>query len=297
MSILFSYSKLQDLVGSNAERMAFIDFKLQFTGIINRSDLYNEFGIAEAAASRMFTQYSKLRPTNMIYDRALKANAIQVQSFNPLLLIEAETALGMLANGFNKNKFTNKPILPYARIGKIPNPLDSTAIAKITRAIFGGYSINCCYISANSENHDIRTLVPLAVLFDGRSWIFRAYDRNESGEVKFKNYNFSRSTNIEESFESKKLNYEELSEDNMWNQTLPLVLELHPSLGDSDKASVRKDFGMVKEQNDLILTERAALLWLLTKQWHIDSSEVPSKSKYYKFIFKNRDMLKAYLKN
>ena len=295
MNIPFSYSKLQDLVGTNAERMAFIDFKLQFTGIINRSDLNYGFGIAEAAASRMLTQYSQLRPANMIYDRTLKANAIQIEHFNPLLFLEAETALGMLANGFNKNKFTNKPILPYARIGKVHNSLEPSSISKITRAIFGGYSINCCYISANSNKHDIRTLVPLAILFDGRSWIFRAYDRNESGEIKFKNYNFSRTINIEECFQDKKLNYEELSEDKMWNQTIPLLLELHPSLTVNDKASIRKDFGMPQEQNDLILTERAALLWLLTKQWHIDYNEVPSTDKYYKFIVKNRDMLKPFL--
>ncbi|TOB11095.1 transcriptional regulator, partial [Vibrio parahaemolyticus] len=46
------------------ERLAYVDFKLFFTGKVSRADLKGAFGIAEAAASRVLTEYSKLRPNN-----------------------------------------------------------------------------------------------------------------------------------------------------------------------------------------------------------------------------------------
>ncbi|MBE4115579.1 transcriptional regulator, partial [Vibrio parahaemolyticus] len=45
-------------------RLAYIDFKLFFTGRVSRADLKDAFGIAEAAASRVLTEYSKRRPNN-----------------------------------------------------------------------------------------------------------------------------------------------------------------------------------------------------------------------------------------
>ena len=136
----------------NADRMAYIDFKIRFTGFINRSDLTSMFGLASAAASNMMTKYLELRPDNMEYDRKLRANTI-TDKYKPLLSIDADTALGMLANGFNKNKLIDNPIVPYARIGQIDNPLVDNIddVAKITRAMARGYAISTKYDSKSSE--------------------------------------------------------------------------------------------------------------------------------------------------
>jgi len=302
MNTPLSYSKLQSIADGHAERIAFIDFKLRFTGFVKRQDLNESFGLSDASASRMLSKYNELRPKNLKYNRTKKVNTIEIETYEPLIDINAETALGMLAHGFNKNKLSHNPILPYSRIGKIPNQLDVNEVSKITRAMSGSYAIACHYISNNSLQHSERILMPLGLLFDGRNWIFRAYDRSESGSNKFKNYNFSRATLINglTDKDSLRLPYEELSVDVKWNLQLPLVLELHPDLLAEDKKTLRKDFGMLPEQNELYLTEKAAILWILTKQWSIDvgNAQEPnneSSKPYYKFLIKNREMIAPYL--
>ncbi|REL28720.1 hypothetical protein DXX93_20540 [Thalassotalea euphylliae] len=79
---------------------------------------------------------------------------------------------------------------------------------------------------------------------------------------------------------------------------LPLLLELHPNLNDDLKASVRRDYGMADNQDEVLLTERGALIWLLCCQWLIDKTDKESskdKNRHYNFQLKNRQMLLDYL--
>ena len=286
----------------NAERIAYIDFKIRFTGFINRSDLANMFGLASAAASNMMTKYLELRPENMEYNRQLRANTI-TDKYKPLINMDAETALGMLANGFNKNKIIDNPMLPYARIGKIANQLDIEKVAKITRAMSCGYSISTEYRSENSSYHDARILVPTALLFDGTNWIFRAFCKNNNNEDgKFKNFNFSRATNVKEVFKKNRKPEEELYQDKMWNTQIPLLLLPHPDRTENEINTIKADFGF-NDESKLIITERAALIWMLEKQWFIVSSTEDKKEEdiknnikpYYKFDLNNKDMVKIVL--
>lgn len=293
-----SYSMLQSIAGANSERIAYIDFKLRFTGIVKRSDLNDEYGLSDASATRLISQYSELRPENLFYERAKKVNVIKGDSYIPLINIDMDTALGMLAHGFNKNKVADNPVLPYSKIGVVPNQISIDSIAKITRAIFNKEAIQCCYISNNSGKHDYRVLLPLAILSDGKSWIFRAYDRSETKHSNFKNFNFSRVADVKVSQDEIQRDYENLSQDVQWNTMIPLALELHPSLTTKEKKTIRQDFGMKPDQNDLILTEKAAFLWILRKQWNIDISSSSDENKnntFYKFSLKNTDMLSQYL--
>ncbi|MEF1336715.1 transcriptional regulator, partial [Vibrio rotiferianus] len=108
------------LTNKKSKRLAYIDFKLFFTGHVSRADLNEVFGIAEAASSRALTEYSALRPKNKVQ----KTNTIIRDSFNPLIEFDAEQALGMLAHGFNSNMRFNEAELTYEGIGKIPNRLN-----------------------------------------------------------------------------------------------------------------------------------------------------------------------------
>ena len=280
------------------ERLAYVDFKLRFTGRISRLDLGETFGIAEAAASRVLTEYGVVKPDN----KAQKVNTIIRESFSPLVSIDGETALGMLANGFNKNKLTNNTVLPFEKIGVIPNRLNISEVAMITRAIAGEYAINCNYFSENSPNHEIRTLMPLAILHDGSQWMFRAYDRTETKSNKFKNFHFARCMNVIEGFigkENKRLDHEGLTSDKSWNLRLPLILKLHESLSEENKAQVRRDFGIPQGQDELFTSEREAFIWITKKKWYIDDrnkEQIESDNKqglkrFYKFELTNYEMI------
>jgi len=292
-----TYTELQDSAGNSAERLAFIDFKLRFTGSIKRSDLNEAFSIADASASKLIAAYTSLRPNNLIYDRSKKLNVV-TESFKPLLSIDSLTALGMLANGFNKNKLVDSPILPYSRIGTLPNVLDVTEVAKITRAMFNKQAIRCDYISNNSDNHGSREILPLSLLFDGRNWIFRGYQRGTPDGTKFKNFNFSRTTSVTElGDDTIQRPHESIEADKLWNEKVLVILTLHNNLNELQKKSVRRDFGMADDDDELVLTERAALLWILEHRWFIDRREVGSEDnkQYYNFHFKNREMCIPFL--
>ncbi|EGQ9917452.1 TPA: WYL domain-containing protein [Vibrio parahaemolyticus] len=297
MSELYSYTQLVSEVGSHAERLAYIDFKLRFTGFIRRADLKEEFGLAEAAATRMISLYREYREENLVHDRSNKLNVINLEKYTPLIPIGAEQALGMLAHGFNKNKLAGRPILQYRKIGVVKNQLDVDEVARITRAISNEKAIECCYISGSSDKHLPRDLVPLAILYDGKNWIFRAFDRSETKKYKFKNFNFARATKVKpiEQDDGNTFQYERLSEDTHWNTPLPLFLELHNELNDEQRASIRRDFGMLPDEDELYLTESAALVWILTKLWNIDVGNPEESDLFFKFSLKNREMIKPYL--
>jgi hypothetical protein len=282
----------------NADRMAYIDFKIRFTGFINRSDLTSMFGLASAAASNMMTKYLELRPDNMEYDRKLRANTI-TDKYKPLLSIDADTALGMLANGFNKNKLIDNPIVPYARIGQIDNPLVDNIddVAKITRAMARGYAISTKYDSKSSDYHDKRIVLPTALLFNGKDWMFRAFCKRDK-DGKFKNFRFTRALNVEEIVDHLKTPQEDISQDKMWNTQIPLLLLPHSDRTEDEVNKIKYDFGFHAESK-LIKTERAAFILMLKSQWLIDDRTDEEKEKdiknncepYYNFELSNKDMV------
>lgn len=280
------------------ERLAYVDFKLQFTGHISRADLKNTFGIAEAAASRVLVDYTKAREKN----KTQKANTIIRDTYIPLIPINAEMALGMLANGFNSNKLFGKTELTYEKIGVVPNRLNVNDVAMITRAIAGKYSITCNYLSKNSDKHSPRTLVPHAIMYDGTNWMFRAFDRSETNGNNFKNFHFARAHNVTEGHNDKELKQKEsesTSHDKSWNLRLPFILKLHESLSDSAKNEVRTDFGMASDTEEFYITERAAFRWIIEKKWYIDARTLQKKQKdkdncvqyFYQFELTNLDMI------
>lgn len=284
---------------STAVRLAYIDFRLRFTGVVNRSDLRETFGLAEAAASKVLSVYKSRCPENMFYNRAVRANTILIESYRPLFSINAITALEMLASGFDKSRLINSPVLPFSRIGHISDLLDSENVAKITRAMNGGYAIKCNYLSGHRHTVSERTLLPVALMYDGRFWNFRAYDRNQVDEnAGFKNFSFARAVMVEELFDAKhqRLNHEELTFDHTWNNYIPLVLQLHENLSDEERSKIRRDFGMKDAQNELVVTQRESELWILFKQWFIDTSDVTldlKNDRFYKFRLINKDTVDA----
>lgn len=279
-------------------RLAYVDFKLFFTGRVNRTDLKNAFGIAEASASRVLTEYSRQRPNN----KTQKANTIIRSSFEALNPMDADIALDMLANGFNSNKVFGITELAFEKIGRIPSQLNVYDVAMITRAISGKYSITCNYLSENSSNHRRRVIVPLAIMHDGTSWMFRGYDRSDTNGRNFKNFHFARVRNVVEEHQSKdmkQLEHEDLSQDKLWNLRLPLVLNIHASLSEEGRRKVRADFGIPEDRDELFVTERAAFRWILEKKWYIDARSNSQKiedskngaNRFYKFELTNLNMI------
>lgn len=278
-----------------AERLAYIDFRLRFMGSINRSHITDLFGIADAAASNEISEYKKLRPENVDYMRVKRANVILRDTFVPLIDISSDKALGMLANGFNKNKLVDTPLIPYQRVGVFPKKLGPSLVSKITRSIHCQTAIRCIYLSGNSDNHGFRTLLPTAIFYDGHSWKFRAFHReNNTGRGVFKCFNFSRVIEVEELNDESAKELEKIENDEEWQLTVPIYLEVHPLLPANVQKRVKEDFGLSDDDNEMVVTERAALFYFLRKHWAIDINDSPTDDRFYNFYLKNTDDLKVH---
>ena len=299
---MLTYRELKEEHGNIADRFAYIDFMLRFTGVVKRADIGDMFNLSDAAASKVLARYGEVCEHNIEYNRSVRANAIVRESFKPLIDFDAETALGMLAHGFNKNKLSQpvKTSIPFEKIGRLPNKLSVDFIAKITRAITGKYAISCEYRSENSNNHERRTIIPLAIMHDGVNWMFRGYHREADGSVFFKNFHFSRAKEVDELFEVneyKAKSYETLQSDKEWNLILPLQLRIHPDRDATLQQRIRTDFGMTEGQDELTTSVRCAFMWIIEKEWFIDVRSAEEKKastnqRFYKFELINSEMLK-----
>lgn len=295
---IYKFSHIVEKEGIQvAERLAYIDFLLQFKGSFSRSDLTAFFGLKDAAVSNLVGKYREHRSKNVFYDRKAGKNVINVECFEPLVELDSETALGMLGNGFNKNKLQDSPIVPYERIGVSPKKLDVTLVSKISRAICNNSGVICCYRSGSSSNHAPRILFPTAIFFDGMSWMFRAYHRGDiAGANEFKCFDFARLQSVEESALVADI-HERLEKDADWHITTPIHLELHPTLSESNKAATRIEFGIDDDSDELIINVKAVLFYFIAKYWRIDVSTEADNThsyalqNYYKFHLKNRKTL------
>ncbi len=293
MSII-SFNDILKKDQSLAIRLAFIDFKIFYTGTLSRIDIINEFDVSEITASRIISQYRDFRGDNIFYDNKSKKFELNPEEYTPLVDFSAEDGLKMLAEGFDKNKLIKgRGIVGYENIGFAQAPLNKQHVAIITRAIYNEKKIKAKYNSATSQNDEFRTLSPLVILFDGRNWIFRAYHENSNSDVKYKNFNFARVVDVRCDVES--IDYEHgLAYDDLWNMYLPIEIEINPSFDDKQKDELRRDFGIKGEDNKILMTERAAFVWIILNQWMVYYDENKEMNGNHKFCLKNSGMLKTF---
>jgi hypothetical protein len=279
-----------------AERLAYIDFFLQFRGGLSRNDLTSFFGLKEAASSQIIAEYRDLRPQNVQYDRGVGKNVIVRDSFEPLIDFDAEIALSMLATGFNKNRLLEESMIPYVRIGNSPKKLNVELVAKVTRAISERSAIECKYFSATSNNHGTRTLFPTAIFCDGVSWMFRAYHKDPITDSSFKCFDFSRLIAVTELSNIYAGKNEVLESDSDWHMVTPIHLTVHPNLSSKQQAVLKCDFDIEPEANEMVVNTRAVLFYYLVKQWKIDVRNIVplqsiTNSENYYFHLQNRSSL------
>lgn len=277
-----------------AIRLAFIDFKVFYTGMLSRIDIMNEFDVSEITASRVISQYREFIGGNISYDNKSKRFELKKDTYEPLVKFNAKDALRMLSEGFDKNYLIRgRGFIPYEPIGFIQPPLENSFVSIITRAIAAGKKIKCQYNSATSNDSSYRVLSPLVILFDGRNWIFRAYHENSTSDVKYKNFNFARVVDVLSDDEF--VDYEHgLAYDDLWNITLPVEIEINKSFSDVKKNEVRRDFGIKDGADKVLMTERAAFIWIILNQWMVHYDDGKKMTDDYIFCLKNAEMLRTY---
>lgn len=245
------------------ERLAFIDFSLQYFGVIARGDLIDRFQTGLAASTRDFSAYRELAPDNMELRHQTKSYH-RTQKFSPLFNHDPETILTGLCRGFGNGLSTTvNPSDVCLDAVRLIHP-NAEIIAALTRAIHNNKPIRCKYVSISS-GESAREIVPHSIVNNGHRWHVRAFDRKHK---QFRDFVCTRFTMIEVMDEF--ISVEESRHyDEQWNKIIKLQLVAHPSI--EHPLAIEMDYGMT--DGELNLEIRAALASYLLRQWQVDCSK------------------------
>ena len=244
------------------ELLAYIDYKVFFSGELRRADLESRFGIAPAAATRDLTCYRGLAPSNLVYDSSAKLYTIG-ERFSPISPFVVDRALAWLRQGYGDGLVLNiGGQLPTAGTDLLsPPPLET--LGTVARAIHRGQVLSVRYQSLSSGS-SVRDIVPLALIDNGLRWHVRAYDRKNS---RFGDFVINRIFNAK-SATIPMAEKETLVEDEQWNRQIDLELVPHPKL--PHPKAIKADYGM--SGGVLRVSTRAAVAGYALGRWSVDCS-------------------------
>jgi hypothetical protein len=254
---------INEMPHAQRERLAFIDFCLQFFGHISRNDLVTRFQTGLAACTRDFAAYRDLAAKNLLLDHSTK-QYYRTSEFRPLFKYEPDIILHSLSRGFG-NGISNytQPSEQCFDAVQLIHP-DSSIIAALMRAIHNQQLCEVDYVSISSGESK-RQLVPHALINNGHRWHVRAYDcKNES----FRDFVCTRFTSIT-TLESEPDAHQLSGADSQFHQMINLVLIPHPSI--KNPMAIEMDFAMANGRK--IMPTRAALAAYILRQWQVDCSE------------------------
>tara|TARA_R110001592_G_scaffold336271_2_gene621732 strand:- start:1218 stop:2090 length:873 start_codon:yes stop_codon:yes gene_type:complete len=249
------------------QRLAYIDFKLLFSGWVSRNEIVNRFELGLAAASRDIALYKEHAPANMEYDNVNKKYLIK-SSFKPLFTHDPRKTLVKLSNqitdGFDAIGDITFPVEAPSQLN-IP---DIFIVARLSQAIINRKAVSIIYTSLSSGS-GARELVPHSIVDNGLRWHVRAFDRKSKSFRDFVITRISKVTIQQQILDPQ----EDKLEDHQWMRMMPLELIPHPN-NVKFPTAIELDYGM--ENKVLELNVRAALVGYLLRRWNVDCTETAS---------------------
>lgn len=247
---------------SQRERLAFIDFNLQFFGKISRGDLISRFKTGLAASTRDFAAYRDIAENNLALDHSTK-HYYRTSTFKPLFAFSADTILQSVSKGFSDGIISDtQPSTHCFEAVQLIHP-DIDIIATLMRAIHNEQACIVKYVSVSSGEQQ-RRLVPHAMINNGHRWHVRGFD----GKSKtFRDFVCTRFTEVSE-LGAPSESHELAHADTQFNRFVELVLIPHPSI--SNPRAIEMDFAMQNSQKSMRV--RAAVAAYILRQWQVDCS-------------------------
>lgn len=252
--------RLAEFSHAQTDRLAFIDFSLQFFGHVARTDLIKRFKTGLAASTRDFSTYKELAPENLILRHQTKSYH-RTEDFQPVFKHDPEVILTSLSRGFGNGISTGvQPSEQCFDAVRLIHP-KVDIIASIMRAIHNKQAIRCGYVSVSSGETE-RALVPHSIVNNGHRWHVRAYDRKRNSFLDFVSTRFTFVELIEGGLHV----HEASPYDQQWQQIVNIVLIPHPKITQSK--AIEMDYGM--SDGKLSLQLRAAVAAYVLRQWQVD---------------------------
>lgn len=278
---------IRDIQYAQRERLAFIDYCLEYVGKVSRTTLVAHFDVGVASCSRDFKLYTSLAPGNVSFTHRDKFY-YRTEEFKPLFKHEPSVVLKSLSEGFGDG-FAN----PRVQIDWIfdapslvlPKP---ELVGALTRAIASESTLAIRYHSLSSGESE-RIIVPHAIVNNGQRWHVRAFDYQSQS---FRDFVCTRIESVSSSTETIN-NAQTANADSQWHQQVSLELVPHPKL--KHRKSIELDFGM--REGKRVIETRAALAGYLLRYWNVDCSDNASlPAKQYHLWLQNAQ-IKSVIEN
>jgi len=266
MQLSPAYSRAKDIFNAlplaQRERLAFIDFNLQFFARLSRSDLINRFKTGLAASTRDFAAYKDIAPNNLHLDHSTK-QYWRTNSFEPLFQFSPDAILQSVSKGFSDG--ITAPTQPSQHCFDAVQLIHPNVhiIAALMRGIHNQLACKVRYVSISSGESE-RIIVPHAIVNNGHRWHVRAFDEKSSSFRDFVCTRFTQVTTTQQAA----LSQQGAQFDEQFNRLVSLVLMVHPDI--SHPQAIEMDYAM--QQGEKIMQVRAALAAYVLRQWQVDCS-------------------------
>lgn len=252
------------------DRLAFIDFSLQYFGHIARNDLIQRFKTGLAASTRDFSTYRELAPDNLQLVHQTKSYHRKEQ-FKALFKHDPEVILTSLSRGFGNGMSSGvQPSEQCFDAVRLIHPR-TEIIASIMRAIHHKQAIKCQYYSVSS-GQTVRAILPHSMVNNGHRWHIRAYDRKSNSFRDFVSTRFTEVTAMTGAIHV----HESSAYDQQWQKIVELCLVPHPAI--RSPRAIELDYGM--QDGCVKLKLRAAVAAYVLRQWQVDCSNQQNQNTY-----------------
>ena len=247
-------------------RLEFIEFRLFWEGRVNRSDLIGTFGVSKNQASTDLNRYLEMAPSNMDYDKRVRAY-LRTDRFKPKFLkLDAErylTQIRSVADGIIEPDQSWASSLPA--FDMTPNPargIRAETLRTVVSAIRNCEAIEVKYQSLTRPEPRWRWIAPHALAFDGFRWHARAFCEVSNS---FKDFLLSR---MLETGEHRQASCD-ATPDADWNAYVTLEIGPRPELSLTQKDIIALDYGM--QDGKAEIKTRKALLYYTLKRLGLDT--------------------------
>jgi predicted DNA-binding transcriptional regulator YafY len=249
------------------QRLEFIEFRLFWDGVLNRSDITERFGVSIPQASNDVAMYRELAPANLEYDASAK-RYVPTSGFKPRLLKPNPdrylAQLKAISDGIIELADTSIVKPPSSDVLPVPGRrIDAEVLRSLLIAIRTGSAIEIEYQSMSRENPDPlwRWITPHAFGFDGFRWHVRAYCHRRA---EFRDFIVGRCFATASTGEAAA----QSADDWKWQTLFGVVLEPNPELTEGQQRAIALDYGM--SDRKLTVPVRYALLYYFNKRLRFD---------------------------
>lgn len=266
MQINNTYKKaeiyINELSLAQKERLAFIDFNLQFFGKVSRAELITRFKTGLAASTRDFAAYRQIAEHNLALDHSSK-QYWRTAEFEPLFEFSADSILQSVSKGFSDG--ITAPVQPSQQCFEATQLIHPNIhiIAALMRAIHNQKTCTVSYVSPSSGQGE-RVLSPHAIINNGHRWHVRAYDHKSQA---FRDFVCTRFVAVNVDNQAIDIEHS-ASADTQFNRMVSLVLIVHPDI--KHPRAIEMDYAMHNKER--VMRVRAALAAYILRHWQVDCS-------------------------